>query len=226
MGGKTFYNALGVERDADTDRIRRAYRERVKDHHPDVSDDPDSRRRFERLTTARDVLADDAERRRYERLGHATYVDTHVSGDAWTNEGPNRSRSDGTVTADRSGNTSGQGRWPWVAPEPKGRPSRGGRPDQGGAWQQASATYRSRPTGGSAPRGPPLRDLQRALRLLGPWLVVYAIFLGSGAAVVGGFVAEYAADPTLSIPLAAGGVGVLALVVFLTAVHVATRLAV
>ncbi|MFB6311443.1 MAG: J domain-containing protein [Salinirussus sp.] len=222
MGGRTFYSALGVDRDADADRIRRAYRERVKDSHPDVSDDPDSRQRFERLTTARNVLVDDVERRRYDRLGHETYVDAHISSDVW--ETRSTSGADETTLAgvsSRVEDPAERGRWPWIAPEPDGAQSRA----RGGAWQQASAAYQSSPTGGSPATRTPLDSLTTAVRSLGPWLAVYAVFLGSGAAVVGGFVAEYATDPSLSIPLAAGGVGVIAVIVFLTAVHVATQLA-
>jgi DnaJ-domain-containing protein 1 len=51
--GETFYTALGVDGDADGDGIRRAYRDLVKECHPDVSDDPTAP---ERLTTARNVL--------------------------------------------------------------------------------------------------------------------------------------------------------------------------
>jgi hypothetical protein len=54
--GETFYTALGVDGDADGDAIRRAYRDLVKECHPDVSDDPTAPERFKRLTTARNVL--------------------------------------------------------------------------------------------------------------------------------------------------------------------------
>jgi len=70
----TFYGVLGVPRDADDQTIVRAFRERAKQCHPDVSDRPDARQAFKRLTTARDVLTDSTERARYDRLGHAAYL--------------------------------------------------------------------------------------------------------------------------------------------------------
>jgi len=73
MDGETYYEVLGVPRDADRAGIEDAYRERVKETHPDVSDDPDAEA-FRRVTRARDVLADPDERERYDRLGHDQYV--------------------------------------------------------------------------------------------------------------------------------------------------------
>ncbi|QSG09070.1 DnaJ domain-containing protein [Halapricum desulfuricans] len=67
--GESLYSLLGVREDADPETIRRAYRERASDVHPDVSDAPDATRRFKRLTVARDTLVDEDERARYDRLG-------------------------------------------------------------------------------------------------------------------------------------------------------------
>lgn len=82
--GETFYTILGVSPDAEREAIHRAYRERVKQTHPDVSDSPDASRRFKRLTTAREVLTDETKRQRYDRLGHDTYVKQHVETSVWT----------------------------------------------------------------------------------------------------------------------------------------------
>ncbi|WP_135302919.1 J domain-containing protein [Haloarcula amylovorans] len=72
---ETFYELLGVAEDATTDEIEAAYRERLKETHPDVSDDDDARVATRKLVEARDVLVDEAERARYDRVGHAAYVD-------------------------------------------------------------------------------------------------------------------------------------------------------
>lgn len=79
-GGETFYDLLGVDGDASQEAIERAYRTRVKQYHPDVSDDPDARQRFKRINRARDVLCDRRERARYDRLGHETYLAREQSG--------------------------------------------------------------------------------------------------------------------------------------------------
>ncbi|MFC6755434.1 MULTISPECIES: J domain-containing protein [Haloarcula] len=71
---ETFYDVLGVAEDATTDEIESAYRERLKETHPDVSDDEDAGQATKRLIEARDVLVDEDERARYDRLGHDAYV--------------------------------------------------------------------------------------------------------------------------------------------------------
>jgi len=71
---ETFYDVLGVDADATTAEIESAYRERLKQTHPDVSDDKDAGERTQSLIEARDVLTDDEERERYDRVGHEAYV--------------------------------------------------------------------------------------------------------------------------------------------------------
>ena len=75
---ETFYDVLGVAEDATTDEIEAAYRERLKETHPDVSDDADAGQATKSLIEARDVLVDEDERARYDRLGHDAYVGNGV----------------------------------------------------------------------------------------------------------------------------------------------------
>ncbi len=81
MTGKTYYEILGVPTDATTEEITAAYRERLKETHPDVSDDTDASSRTKQLIEAKDVLTDDTERARYDRLGHEQYVDRTAAPD-------------------------------------------------------------------------------------------------------------------------------------------------
>lgn len=71
---ETYYDVLGVSPDASVDEIRAAYRERLKETHPDVSDAADAGRRTQQVIQAKDVLTDDAERSRYDDLGHEQYL--------------------------------------------------------------------------------------------------------------------------------------------------------
>lgn len=81
---ETFYSVLGVDADADPETIKQAYRDRVKDHHPDVSDDDDAAETFKRITDARDVLLDESSRKQYDRVGHTAYVRRHLDSNAWS----------------------------------------------------------------------------------------------------------------------------------------------
>ncbi|WP_255196269.1 J domain-containing protein [Halorarius litoreus] len=90
---ESYYELLGVSRDASTHEIETAYRERAKQTHPDRSDAPDAAEQFKRVALARDVLTSPRERARYDRLGHAAYL----------GEGPSDSR---TATSPREGASS------------------------------------------------------------------------------------------------------------------------
>lgn len=103
--GETFYSVLGVDRDADAKRIKEAYRDLVKDHHPDVSDDDDAAETFKRLTEARDVLVDPPSRKQYDRVGHDAYVHRYLDSNAWTAD-PSPGESTGGPTTDPTGGAS------------------------------------------------------------------------------------------------------------------------
>ncbi len=66
-----FYELLGVAREADASEIKKAYRRKARELHPDVSDEPDAEERFRRVTEAYEVLSDDQRRATYDRYGEA-----------------------------------------------------------------------------------------------------------------------------------------------------------
>lgn len=57
------HEVLGVARDASEDDVRAAYREMVKEHHPDVSDAEDAEERFVRIREAYEAMRERAEER-------------------------------------------------------------------------------------------------------------------------------------------------------------------
>ncbi len=65
-----YYHILGVERSADAEAIKRAWRTVARQWHPDRNpDDPDAARRFKDAQEAWRTLSDPEKRQRYDQLG-------------------------------------------------------------------------------------------------------------------------------------------------------------
>ncbi len=61
------YKLLGIGRDASPAQIKRAYRRRVKDCHPDINPSPKAATVFRAVHEAYDVLSDVSKRSRYDK---------------------------------------------------------------------------------------------------------------------------------------------------------------
>jgi molecular chaperone DnaJ len=67
---RDLYEVLGVNRAADADEVRRAYRKLARKHHPDVAaDKSDAEHRFKEINQAYEVLSDPQKRAQYDRYG-------------------------------------------------------------------------------------------------------------------------------------------------------------
>lgn len=98
-----FYDILEISEDATQEEIKRAYRLRVKEYHPDLNDHPRAHAQFKVLKKARDVLGDPTERSAYDRLGHREYIKKRLNGELPTMDFPHVSASGETATSNTSG---------------------------------------------------------------------------------------------------------------------------
>ena len=73
MGPDSYYDTLGVPRDADDKEIKKAYRDLARKYHPDVCKEPGAEERFKGINEAYSVLSDPEKRAQYDRMGHSAY---------------------------------------------------------------------------------------------------------------------------------------------------------
>jgi curved DNA-binding protein len=69
MKYKDYYAALGVDKNASADEIKKAYRKLARKYHPDVSKEKDAKEKFQEVSEAYETLKDPEKKAAYDRLG-------------------------------------------------------------------------------------------------------------------------------------------------------------
>ena len=74
MAKRDYYEVLGVSKGADADEIKKAFRRKAKELHPDSNkDNPNAEAQFKEANEAYEVLKDADKKAAYDRFGHAAF---------------------------------------------------------------------------------------------------------------------------------------------------------
>ena len=76
---RDYYEVLGVDKSADQDTIKKAYRTLAKKYHPDINKAPEAVEKFKEVQEAYEILSDESKKSLYDRYGHAG-VDPQAAG--------------------------------------------------------------------------------------------------------------------------------------------------
>mgnify|MGYP000478590192 CR=1 FL=1 len=67
---RDYYEVLGVDKNASADDIKKAYRKKAKQYHPDLNPgDKEAEAKFKEANEAYEVLSDEQKKARYDQYG-------------------------------------------------------------------------------------------------------------------------------------------------------------
>ncbi len=81
MAQRDYYEVLGLDKNADADAIKRAYRQLAKKYHPDLNPgDAEAEKAFKEVNEAYSILSDAEKKAKYDQFGHAAFDPTAGGG--------------------------------------------------------------------------------------------------------------------------------------------------
>lgn len=73
MAKKDFYEALGVSKNASADELKKSYRQKARQFHPDVNKSAGAEEKFKEINEAYQVLSDPQKKSAYDQYGHSAF---------------------------------------------------------------------------------------------------------------------------------------------------------
>ena len=71
MAKRDYYEILDIPKDASEEDIRKSFRKKALEYHPDRNKAPSAEQKFKEVNEAYQILMDSEKRARYDRYGHA-----------------------------------------------------------------------------------------------------------------------------------------------------------
>ncbi len=78
---RDYYEILGVQKNANKETIKAAYRKLALQYHPDRNKSPEAEEKFKEISEAYAVLSDDQKRAQYDQFGHAGIAGRYTAED-------------------------------------------------------------------------------------------------------------------------------------------------
>ena len=68
---RDYYETLGINRNANEEEVRKAFRKKAMEFHPDRNKEPGADAKFKEVNEAYQILSDPNRRAKYDQFGHA-----------------------------------------------------------------------------------------------------------------------------------------------------------